>query len=502
MIPLPGFISTFKPSFCGKVFAVPCSIMKKFIFVITLLLIPFLFTRAQSVRDTIVVVPGREGLYFYHVVTKEETLFSLSRKYHVDPKELALFNNLNLKSELKLFQLVKVPLNNQNFDQSSSTGLSGYTPLFHKVLKGETLFHIGQIHDTVPLNLLQRWNNLSGNEVKTGQYLIVGWLKTGSADQNPVVSDNHIATNAPETDSGTGTAGKATRSQEFAAVKNPPSNRGNDNSDNSPARANTGNNNAFLSEVIASENASRHISRGRANTNISNDDAFSVRLPEKSAETNKSVLLNQTVNEKKEAPAAKKPVEKVEIDKKKLAVQKIQKPTEEKPDSFALMLNQVTHTRAANNSAPKPAAPSVQPSAAGEVLPAGQTTSASAANVTEPLTSTASSFEQEFMGQTDNGENVLSRKGAAGWFKSNVKPGSGTYYALCNDLPRGTVVEVINPLNQKSVLVKVLDVIPKGAENYNLIIKISDAAMGDLGVSQSRFWCEIQYPNQSSASRP
>lgn len=479
--------------------------MKKYVFLIFTLFCTITFSHAQSARDTLVVVPGKDGMYFYHVVTKEETLFSLSRKYHVAPKALADFNHLTLKSQLQLFQLVKIPLNRENFNQSATTNTGGFLPLYHKVLKGETLYHISQLHGKVPDALLQKWNGLSGNEVKTGQYLIVGWLMTGK--ENVKVAANNTpaplvqSVSEPQQESIAKAPEPAPAKREKIvqhnsnniADTNNTSNINNPNNSNNTSN-NSNSNNAFLNEVIASENASRNIHSSDAPVNTDND-AFSVKLPK--PRTKNIENAPEQVQEPKEDI---KPVrEKKEPVKKEKIVAQPEKP--EKPDSFDIMLNRVTQA-AKNNATPK-----VVPSSTAPANPANEQnadepvsqplTKADETTVTEPpVTAVASEFEQQYEQQTDNETNVTSRKGAAGWFKSNVKPGSGRYYALCNDLPRGAIVKVINPLNEKSILVKILDVIPQGAENYNLIIKISDAAMGDLGVTQSRFWCEIQYPKQ------
>lgn len=465
--------------------------MRKYIFLIVTLFGAVIFSNAQSKQDTLVVVPGKQGMYIYHVVTKEETLYSLSRKYHVDPKELADFNHLTLQSKIRLFQLVKIPLNKENFDQASGTNTGGLIPLYHKVLKGETLYHIGQLHGKVPDALLQKWNGLSGNEVRSGQYLIVGWLKRGGGNSiaiNKNVAEADAVQALPKTEHEAtdsepqGASAKNERTDDHTGKATNPVNN------NSSA----GNNNAFLSEVIASENASRNIRTTTPAPVDENNDAFSVKTNDSKTPFSKTKPEEEPELKRDiKAPANKKlPV------KKEVKVSSPRSPAEEKPDSFDIMLNKVTrvpgHTTARQTI---PATGENSPQISHESsTPAGADADQPVA--AESVTSPASGFEQQYIHQTGNGANIASKKGAAGWFKSNVKPGSGRYYALCNDLPRGTIVKVINPLNQKSILVKILDAIPQGAENYNLLIKISDAAMGNLGVTQSRFWCEIQYPKQ------
>lgn len=482
--------------------------MKKYLFLVITLFCAVTFSDAQSTQDTLVVVPGKQGMYFYQVVTKEETLYSLSRKYHIEPKELADFNHLTLKSQLQLFQLVKIPLNKENFDQTSATNIADAIPLYHRVLKGETLYHISQLHDKVSDALLQKWNGLTGNEVKTGQYLIVGWLKTGETNarivSNKVAAHPAQSSSEVQPDATAGVSGKAPSQQEKMkdnhtnAIANSNISNHSGNSSDSGNGSNINNhshsNNAFLSEVIASENASRNIHTSSAPVDEDNN-AFAVNLHKTNAADIKDMpKVQKPKKEIKPVPEKKESAKKEPIKKEKIT---LQPEKAEKPDSFDLMLTRVTQV-SKNNATPRQA-PSVTPQASEQNpdKPAPPpTTQIDEAAETVPASSVASEFGQQYEQQTSNGAHVDIRKGAAGWFKSNVKPGSGRYYALCNDLPRGTIVKVVNPLNKKSILVKILDVIPKGAENYNLIIKISDAAMEDLGITQSRFWCEIQYPKQ------
>ncbi len=102
-------------------------------------------------------------------------------------------------------------------------------------------------------------------------------------------------------------------------------------------------------------------------------------------------------------------------------------------------------------------------------------------------------FESMFNQQTGNGRDVTKEKGPGSWFKSNAVVGSGKYYALHNNVPRGTIVKVTNPLTGRSIYAKVLDAIPQLKANANLIIKLSDAAQDALGTNEGRFYCELSY---------
>lgn len=460
---------------------------------------------AQSRKDTLLIVPAREGMYFYHVVTPKETLYSLSREYDVDVHKLAAFNHMDLHTRLKLYQLVRIPLTPSNFSQTTTTPGS-LQPLYHKVTRGETLYHIGRLYDHVSLALLRKWNHLKGSEVRTGQFIVVGWL---GATGGPAVASARAADSGsrPKAAVPEKKPGQAAPLASQNPVPAPPAAA-------TATAAADGSGSAFLNEVIAAEDQHRksHAAgphRMDGSSAASADDAFTVKVA--SAPKQQAQPATKPVSEEKPRTVQVKETTPLS-------------PAPPRTDSFALMLDRVTHKPRKASRKPVtgvpggqhsvPGAPDRKPAAgessAGEP-PAGQPVSpAAAAPATLPAAAASpadsldaavatSRFLQQYEEQTAGETRISFRKGAAGWFHSNVKPGSGTYYALCNDLPRGTIVKVVNPLNQHSVLVKVLDVIPRSKENYNLIIKLSDAAKGDLDVGQSRFWCKIVYPDVKKA---
>jgi LysM repeat protein len=462
--------------------------MLKYFFCSIILLFQAGMSFSQLRQDTLLVVPGKDGLYFYHIVNQKETLYSLSREFQVDAKQLATFNQLTLKSPLKIYQLLKIPLNEKNLDQSvTASSAPQLKPLYHKVIKGETLYHISQMHDKVSTAAIKKWNHLLENEVKAGQYLIVGWLNaTGQNVQAtlPQRSNEEIASSGSP-------------ARETVEKEQPSSSPEKKSADSTPEQsvsqpvATSAENSSFLDEVIASENRNR---QKRTSGYKKNETAANRTTSETQAPGEKITKEIQTdddafsVKVKAVPPQQQKPSPKTTVAAIPVPVKK---DTVVQADSFAIMLNQVTHSPKTNTPGKERASVSTAPASPHTDNQLSESTVG--ADSLQAVSTVKSEFEKQYEQQTDNNTRVEVKKGAAGWFHSNVKPGSGRYYALCNDLPRGAIVEVVNPINQKSVLVKVLDIIPKQKENYNLIIKLSDAAMGDLDVHQSRFWCEIRY---------
>lgn len=97
-------------------------------------------------------------------------------------------------------------------------------------------------------------------------------------------------------------------------------------------------------------------------------------------------------------------------------------------------------------------------------------------------------FRSAFDKQESSKEN---RSGSAGVFKSTSGWDDGKYYCLYNDAAPGTIVKVMNSSNRKFVYAKVLDAIPDMKQNEGLIIRISNAAAGELGVSGTSFDCSV-----------
>jgi hypothetical protein len=67
------------------------------------------------------------------------------------------------------------------------------------------------------------------------------------------------------------------------------------------------------------------------------------------------------------------------------------------------------------------------------------------------------------------------------------------FYALHNTLPVGTIIKLVNPMNQNEVLVKVLGKIPEIAGNHRCSIKISHDAALYLDAKDERFLVEMFY---------
>lgn len=83
--------------------------------------------------------------------------------------------------------------------------------------------------------------------------------------------------------------------------------------------------------------------------------------------------------------------------------------------------------------------------------------------------------------------------GVAAIFKTTSGWQDGKYYCFHNTAEPGTIVKITNNANGKAVYAKVLDAIPDIKQNTGLLLRISNSAADELGVSESKFDCSISY---------
>ncbi|MEO6538620.1 MAG: LysM peptidoglycan-binding domain-containing protein [Ferruginibacter sp.] len=142
-----------------------------------------------------------------HTVAPKETLYSIGRQYNIHPKELASYNNIPFDKGLVTGQTIKIPAKGklpafvtppektETVKESppvkqenpkptaTSSAVAGMVPIYHKVEKKETLYHISTLYNKVPIADLKKWNHLTGDGVNEGTDLIVGYKKMSKGDE-------------------------------------------------------------------------------------------------------------------------------------------------------------------------------------------------------------------------------------------------------------------------------------------------------------------------------
>lgn len=170
---------------------------KRFLYLLLILILPaFGFSQSQVLE-----IQGKGNtLYLEHHVAPKESFYSIGRLYNVSPRDLAAYNHLSLDNGLAIGQVLKVPLDKNNFAQNTSkSAAEALVPLYHTVLPNETLFRIGVNYQNVPLSSLKKWNTMSSDNVVEGNQMIVGYLRVNKSESALATSEKSviIAKNTP-----------------------------------------------------------------------------------------------------------------------------------------------------------------------------------------------------------------------------------------------------------------------------------------------------------------
>ncbi len=126
--------------------------------------------------------------YVEHTIAPKENFYSIGRMYNVPAKDIAAYNTLQLEGGLSIGQIIKVPLNENNFSQTASAKAGEIlVPVYHSVEPKEGLYRVSVNYNKVPLDDLKKWNHLQSDEVSAGQALIIGYLKVDK-NESPLAS--------------------------------------------------------------------------------------------------------------------------------------------------------------------------------------------------------------------------------------------------------------------------------------------------------------------------
>jgi LysM repeat protein len=96
-------------------------------------------------------------------------------------------------------------------------------------------------------------------------------------------------------------------------------------------------------------------------------------------------------------------------------------------------------------------------------------------------------FESEFLSTSKK------LSGQAATFKSTSGWEDRKYYALMNNVPVGTILQITSPVTNKTVYAKVLGQLPDMKESTGLVIRLSNAAAAEMGAGEGRFAVDLKY---------
>lgn len=137
---------------------------------------------------------GQES-FITHKVEPKESLTSIGRKYNINGRELARYNNLDYDRGIQIGQTLRIPVRGD-----FNTGGAG-NPIYHTVLPKETLYSISLKYNKIPIETLKRWNNLQSDALQEGMRLIVSYSEASSsipASSIPVTASQPAPKAAPK----------------------------------------------------------------------------------------------------------------------------------------------------------------------------------------------------------------------------------------------------------------------------------------------------------------
>jgi LysM repeat protein len=146
---------------------------KSFLIATFLLVVQLAFSQGE-----LLVHHADKGPYLLHTVAAKENFYSIGRLYNVAPKDIETMNRLDMSKGLTVGQVIQIPLNSSNFNQSAEKG----RPVYYVVGDKEGLYRVSLKHNSVLMANLRKWNKLQNDNLTAGKKLIVGFLQSPEAD--------------------------------------------------------------------------------------------------------------------------------------------------------------------------------------------------------------------------------------------------------------------------------------------------------------------------------
>lgn len=164
----------------------------------------FAFVTHSAIAQSGLNIQGASpDLHLSHTISTKDTWYSIGRLYNINPKEAATYNGTTIDKPLSIGQQIKIPLTSANFSQNGSKNADEvFVPLYHTVQPKEWMYRISVNHNKVPIETLEKWNNISRDNATAGTRLIVGYLKVKqgqSALASGAGNNSVAATPAPVT---------------------------------------------------------------------------------------------------------------------------------------------------------------------------------------------------------------------------------------------------------------------------------------------------------------
>jgi len=152
-------------------------------FLVVLLSI-IVFTASAQVDDSLHVFPKDNSWLIMYTVRNGETVFALSRRFHVPPAILTGVNGLNYQSALANNSLINIPTGAYNLLKAQPVNPDEARPLYYRATSEDNLYRLSR-YSGVSQRTLQEWNKLQDTRITEGQTLFVGWVMYDATNITP-----------------------------------------------------------------------------------------------------------------------------------------------------------------------------------------------------------------------------------------------------------------------------------------------------------------------------
>ncbi|MEM6965571.1 MAG: LysM peptidoglycan-binding domain-containing protein [Bacteroidota bacterium] len=160
----------------------------KFLTTLSLVLIP-LFIFAEIRGDSLNYLTAQDSVFLTvdesnqkiieHRFAEKQTVYSLAKFYGLELNELMYYNSeIEKPEDISIGTIIKVPIPNKAIKRYKTKDFvdAEHASIYYKVKGGDNLFHICKRLFRMPIEDIQKRNNIQGNNIKPGQLLHVGWM--------------------------------------------------------------------------------------------------------------------------------------------------------------------------------------------------------------------------------------------------------------------------------------------------------------------------------------
>jgi LysM repeat protein len=138
-------------------------------------------SRLLSHKDSLWLTVDNGKKFIYHPVKAKQTLYSITRFYSLGMEELYEHNpQFREDPTLHAGRRIKIPVPNRAIKRYKGPNFVVWKniPIYYVVTEGDNLYQICKRYFDMPVDSIKVRNKLKTNQLKPGQFLLVGWMGT------------------------------------------------------------------------------------------------------------------------------------------------------------------------------------------------------------------------------------------------------------------------------------------------------------------------------------